>query len=53
MMAEDYIFLKKVIKADGAFVTSEMVDVMRWDVDPILRYRFLWLGSAVRAIKKC
>ena len=53
MMAEDYIFLKKVTKADGAFVTNEMADVMRWDVDPILKYRFLWLGSAVRAIKKC
>ena len=31
-MAEDYIFLKKGTKADGAFVTSVMVDVMRWDV---------------------
>ena len=35
-MAEDYIFLKKVTKADGAFVTNEMADVMRWDVAPIL-----------------
>ena len=53
MMPEDYIFLKKATKADGAFVTNEMADVMRWDVALILKYRFLWLGSAVRAIKKC
>ena len=53
MMAEDYIFLKKATKADGAFVTNDMVNVMRWDVVPILKYRFLWLGSAVRDIKKC
>ena len=50
MMDEDYIFLKKVTKADGAFVTNDMANVMRWDVDPILKYRFLWLGSAVKGM---
>ncbi len=31
-MDEDYIFLKKATKADGAFVTNAMANVMRWDV---------------------
>ena len=52
MMAEDYIF-KKVTKADGAFVTKEMEDVTRWDVGPILRYRFLWQERNERLIEKC
>ena len=52
-MAEAYIFLKKVTKADGAFVTSAMANVMRWDVDPILKLAFLWQERNERAIKKC
>ena len=53
MMAEDYIFLKKATKADGAFVTNEMADVMRWDVAPILKSAFPWRESNERVIKKC
>ena len=53
MMGEDYISLKKATKADGAFVTNAMVDVMRWDVEPSLKCPLAWLGSDVRAIKKC
>ena len=52
-MAEDYIFLKKATKADGAFVISEMADVMRWDVAPILKLVFLWQERNERVIKKC
>ncbi len=52
-MAEAYIFLKKATKADGAFVTKEMEDVMRWDVDPILKLVFLWQERNERLIKKC
>ena len=50
-MAEDYIFLKKVTKADGAFVTSEMADVMRWDVASILKLPLPCLESNMRVIK--
>ena len=53
MMNEDYIFLKKVTKVDGAFVTKEMEDVMRWDVAPILKLVFLWQERNERVIKKC
>ena len=53
MMAEGYIFLKKATKADGAFVTNEMADVMRWDVAPILKSAFPWRESNERVIKKC
>ena len=51
MMAEDYIFLKRVTKADGAFVTNEMADVMRWDVEPILKCPLPWLENNMRVIK--
>ena len=52
MMDEDYIFLKKVTKVDGAFVTKEMEDVMRWGVVPILKLVFLWQERNERAYKK-
>ena len=52
-MAEDYIFLKKVTKVDGAFVIKEMEDVMRWDVAPILKSVFPWQERNERVIKKC
>ena len=52
-MAEDNIFLKKVTKADGSFVTNEMADVMSWDVVPILKLVFLWQERNERVIKKC
>ena len=52
-MDEDYIFLKKVTKVDGAFVIKEMADVMRWDVVPILKLAFPWQERNERAIKKC
>ena len=53
MMVEDYIFLKKATKADGAFVIKELADVMRWDVAPILKLVFSWQERNERAIKKC